>query len=275
MTAPLGMAGPVGPPQPFTLWSDPIRRPGWLNMAIDSTLLERAEAGERWLRLYAWEPCLSFGRHEPAGRRYDADRIASLGISVVRRPTGGRAVWHDGELTYAVAAPCTGFGGLREAYEEIHLVLRDALRSLGAATELAPAGAAVPVDAGACFAAAAGGELLADGGKLVGSAQLRRGTALLQHGSVLLDGDQTIVGAVSRRGIPATGGGAERSSTLRRAIGREVGWEEAARSVVSAARRRWGVSRQGAAATPILERAEALAGRFRSPEWTWSGTASR
>ncbi|MDQ3138920.1 MAG: hypothetical protein M3Q93_15200, partial [Gemmatimonadota bacterium] len=68
---------------------------------------------------------------------------------------------------------------------------------------------------------------------------------------------------------------AERSSTLRRAIGREVGWEEAARSVATAARRRWGVSRQGAAAEGILERARALAVGFQSPEWTWSGTASR
>ena len=165
------------------LWEDPTPRPGWLNMAIDAVLLQRAEAGESWLRLYAWEPCLSFGRHEPAARRYDADGITARGLQVVRRPTGGRAVWHAGELTYAVAAPSAGFGGLRDAYGTIHGLLCDALRSLGVNAELAPPHAAAPVDAGACFASGAGGEVMVGGRKLVGSAQLRQGTALLQHGT--------------------------------------------------------------------------------------------
>ena len=104
-------------------WID-IARPGWANMAIDQTLLERAAAGERWLRLYGWNPfCLSFGRNEPATRRYDADRIERLGLDVVRRPTGGRAVWHGRELTYTVACPVE-LATLRESYLEIHRMLR-------------------------------------------------------------------------------------------------------------------------------------------------------
>ena len=72
--------------------------------------------GERWLRLYALGPaCLSFGRHEPAARRYDRGAITALGLAVVRRPTGGRAVWHAGELTYARGRPGGGLGSLREA----------------------------------------------------------------------------------------------------------------------------------------------------------------
>ena len=133
--------------------------------------------------MYAWEPDLSFGRHEPAGRRYDADRVAALGLATVRRPTGGRAVWHAGELTYAVAAPADELGALRQAYRDIHLVLRDAVRSLGVPAELAPLSRAASVDTGACFASPAGGEVLVAGGKVVGSAQLRRGAALLQHGA--------------------------------------------------------------------------------------------
>ena len=80
-------------------------------MAIDEALLDRAEqVGESWLRLYSWEPhCLSFGRHEPATRRYDADRIAGTGARhgppANRRP--GRVARQ--ELTYAVAAPCRRF----------------------------------------------------------------------------------------------------------------------------------------------------------------------
>src|SRR5436853_7527470 len=85
----------------WRVWIDDTPRPGWCNMALDRALLDRAEMeGESWLRLYTWQPhCLSFGRHEPATRRYDARLIASLGIDTVRRPTGGQAVWHSQELT--------------------------------------------------------------------------------------------------------------------------------------------------------------------------------
>ena len=254
----------------FLLWADPTPRAGWLNMAVDSVLLRRAEGGERWLRLYAWEPCLSFGRHEPARRRYDAERIACRGLRVVRRPTGGRAVWHAAELTYAVAAPADGMGALREAYLAIHTMLRDALRSLGAAAELAPPAPPRSVAAGACFAAAAGGEVLIGSRKVVGSAQLRQGGALLQHGSLLLDGSQDVVAAVSR-GTPAPDG----SVSLSLALGRPIGWEEVSRAIVATAERAWGV-RQCAQddARAILDDAGLAGDRFRSDAWTWSGVAA-
>jgi lipoate-protein ligase A len=256
------------------LWFDRVPRPGWLNMAIDSALLERAERGERWLRLYAWSPsCLSFGRHEPALRRYDVGRIAALGLAVVRRPTGGRAVWHAGELTYAIAAPWLGLGTLRQAYETIHLMLRDALRSLGAAAELAPRQPAAPLGAGACFAAPGGGEVTVHGGKVVGSAQCRHGAGLLQHGSVLLDHDQSVVATVTCGDDgPATRDG---SLPLDRALGRRVDWEEAATAVAGAARRCWALSSHPPDPSPLLERALRLGDRFRSDEWTWSGAPAR
>ena len=149
------------------LWVDETPRPGWANMAIDQTLLDRAGLlGENWLRLYAWEPhCLSFGRHEPATRRYDAARIAALGIDTVRRPTGGRAVWHGHELTYAVAAPGPRFGSLQEAYLEIHAMIGQALGKLGIEAVLASSRRSEPLDAGACFSRPAGGEVLVGGCK--------------------------------------------------------------------------------------------------------------
>jgi len=75
-------------------------------MAVDVALLERADRmGEAFLRLYRFDPpCLSLGRNEAAGG-YDRAAIARRGVDVVRRPTGGAAVWHEHELTYAVAAP--------------------------------------------------------------------------------------------------------------------------------------------------------------------------
>jgi lipoate-protein ligase A len=261
---------------PYRLWCDPLPRPGWLNMAIDTILLERAGEGERWLRLYAWEPSLSFGRHEPAARRYERRAIEASAIGVVRRPTGGRAVWHAGELTYAVSAPAASLGALREAYREIHLMLRDAIRRLGAPAELAPArhararagaGAGVAIDAGACFAGSVGGEVLICGRKVAGSAQVRHGAGLLQHGSVLLEGDQALVGRVTLGQAPP-----DRSATLSEALGRPVEWGEAAAAVVAAAAAAWGAADATAGAEPVLARAAELGEFFRSPAWTWEGT---
>ena len=255
----------------YILWIDPIPRPGWQNMAIDTALLECAQAGERWIRLYGWEPhCLSFGRHEPAARRYDAARVEALGLATVRRPTGGRAVWHARELTYAVAAPTECLGRLREAYREVHLVLRDALGELGVEADLAPVRRVTGVDAGACFASPAGGELMVGGRKVVGSAQLRDGAAWLQHGSLLLEDDQTTVAAVTLGGAPA-----DSSAPLARLLGRAVARETAAEAVAAAAAGRWGAPAERVETpTAVLARAERHGPRFRSPDWTWSGRAA-
>ena len=98
----------------WTLLVDPVGQPGWQNMALDQTLLDLAVGeGRGFLRLYRWDPpCLSFGRHEPAMRRYDRAAIERQGLATVRRPTGGRAVWHADEVTYAVAAPAATLGSL-------------------------------------------------------------------------------------------------------------------------------------------------------------------
>jgi lipoyl(octanoyl) transferase len=241
-------------------------------MAIDAVMLERAEAGERWVRLYAWEPTLSFGRHEPVERRYDSGMIASLGLAVVRRPTGGRAVWHADELTYAVTAPTAELGSLQDAYRRVHEWLRDAVRSLGAAAELAPRKRPVGVDAGACFASPAGGEVMVSGRKVVGSAQLRQGTAMLQHGSILLDGDQAVVARVTRGHAPPDG-----SITLRQALGRPVSWDEAATAVATSVESSWGppTSPRPELLDEILERAAASGEGFRSEGWIWTGAPAR
>jgi lipoate-protein ligase A len=247
------------------LWID-IARPGWANMAIDQTLLDRAAAGQRWLRLYGWKPfCLSFGRHEPAARRYDAARIAALGLDVVRRPTGGRAVWHGRELTYTIACPGE-LGSLRKSYLDIHEMLRDALRSLGVPAELAPSGQATGVGAGACFARPAGGEIMVRGRKVVGSAQLRENGALLQHGSILLGDDQAIVGVVTRGPAPA-----DLASPLQAILRTSVESGEVVEAVSRFAAKRWkGTWKNVDSADDIVEASNQHAPRFRSPEWTWS-----
>lgn len=249
----------------WLLWIDQAPRPGWANMAIDHSLLERAEQlGESWLRLYQWAPhCLSFGRHEPATRRYDRGRIAALGLDAVRRPTGGRAVWHAQELTYAVAAPTSHFGSLGAAYLKIHATLAEALCTLGAAASLAPPARTQPVGAGACFSQAAGGEILFSGRKAVGSAQLRQGSALLQHGSILLSDNQAVV-------LDVMSG--ERSA--HESIPLIEPWAQApdiAEAIAGAAARRWpGAWQRISDEKPMLSHASNNFPHYRSAAWTWA-----
>jgi len=253
----------------WQLWVDEQPRPGWTNMAIDLTLLDRAELnGESWLRLYQWHPhCLSFGRHEPATRRYDAERIAAMGLDTVRRPTGGRAVWHGRQLTYAVAAPNRRFGSLQRAYLEIHEMLGAALRDLGASATLAPRARTSPLDAGACFAQPAGGEVMVSGRKVIGSAQLRRGAALLQHGSVLLEDDQRMVLSVSRGGGP----GEALAAPLALLFGKPLPRLQVAEAITRAAITRWqGKWKVVFDADSVLRAAQEHFPQFRSPAWTWA-----
>jgi lipoyl(octanoyl) transferase len=88
-------------------------------MALDEALMTRArQTGECVFRVYSWSaPTLSFGRHQAARVAYDPRTLAETGVDVVRRPTGGRTVLHDREVTYSVTAPASDGGALRESYE--------------------------------------------------------------------------------------------------------------------------------------------------------------
>ena len=244
-----------------SLWHlivEPHGRTGAENMALDEALLHEADrSGSAFLRLYRWSPpCLSFGRNEPALARYDRSAIERLGLDVVRRPTGGRAVWHEHELTYAVAAPVAAFGTLRASYRAIHERLAAALRHLGAAAALAADRGAPALDraSGACFEAPVGGEVVVAGRKLVGSAQVRHGSAFLQHGSMLLSGSQERLLAVSRQPSAVS-----THTTLSTILGRSVGFDEVATAVAAT----WGEPVTPSAHPPIRLSA------FADPSWTW------
>lgn len=197
---------------PLRFLVDGPGRGAW-NMAVDEALMDSARAGHVTLRLYAWEPgCLSFGRNQTARGRYDGALAAKRGIDVVRRPTGGRSVFHNREITYSVTAPADAWGGLREAYLKINRALAAGLQQLGAPARVVEPGRDVPVPrptVRACFRDPLPGEVVANGRKLIGSAQWRDGGALLQHGSLLLHNDQAMVEDLRvGRGtadVPATG----------------------------------------------------------------------
>jgi hypothetical protein len=157
-------------------------------MALDLALARCLESGAGVLRIYRWSrPTLSFGRNQRIRGIYDPIAAEGLGAEVIRRPTGGREVLHDRELTYSVALPLGSLGGLRDTYRTLNLALVEGLRSLGIAAELAGPTTPTPdLEAGPCFGASAPGEVTATGRKLVGSAQIRLGGVVLQHGSLLL-----------------------------------------------------------------------------------------
>jgi len=248
-------------------WLDDTPRPGWQNMAIDCALLDlvRSEGGAV-LRVYRWDPwCLSFGRHEPALRRYGKDKVLNRGVDVVRRPTGGRAVWHARELTYALAQPAADVS-LRDSYRAIHGMMANAVRRLGAPALLAADPPRIAgVGAGACFAQPVGGEVVVAGRKVVGSAQLRTDGALLQHGSMLLEDDQSLVRELAADGRQDAG-----EITLRMALGREVSFPEAAEAVREAAGSWMSGLIPLTDAGAILRLAELHESRFRADDWTWS-----
>src|SRR5438094_5703375 len=172
---------------------DPAANGAW-NMAVDEVLLDGVAAGSAppTLRFYAWSPaCLSLGYFQPFSV-VNLEGCRGLGVDVVRRPTGGRAILHDRELTYSVALPASVLGrdaGILPSYRRLSLALQTGLRRLGIDASLAPESEAPnrALHGPACFDRPSAHEILLHGRKLVGSAQMRRGGGLLQHGSILIE----------------------------------------------------------------------------------------
>jgi lipoyl(octanoyl) transferase len=239
------------------------------NMALDHALMVRAQTHSEWvLRVYTWsEPTISLGRNQLARERYDLAAIGERGIHIVRRPTGGRAILHDREITYSVTAPVAGAGDLRESYERINRILLSALHALGAPAQVAsPAERAAAPGMAPCFDTPAAGELIVGGRKLAGSAQWRADGALLQHGSILVADDQSLLASLARepgRSIPPP-------ATLGEALGRAPTAVEVTNALFAA------VHRQEDSRAPTLTiddelrlNVSAFVDYYSDQAWTW------
>lgn len=201
---------------------------GAANMAEDEALLEAVVAGRSRpvLRLYRWQPAtvsLGYGQRGPGVVNLAACR--QLGIDVVRRCTGGRAVLHAQEMTYAVVSrerTAVFPGGILDNYQVIARVLQQTLAELGLAVDLARERSRGLTGDGAersaCFTAPGQFELLYQGHKLAGCAQKRLGDCFLQHGSVplVIDPVQLFM-ALNTRPEVSPADGAER-------LRKHVGW---------------------------------------------------
>ena len=246
-------------------------------MATDEAMMDSGRRGLISIRFYEWEPgCLSFGRNQNAAGQYDAVAARERGIDVVRRPTGGRAVYHHRELTYSVSAPVDAWGSLRDAYCRINHALAAGLQSLGAPVVCAgdrPASSPRPT-ARACFRDPLPGEVTAEGRKLVGSAQWRDGAALLQHGSILLAKEQHVAEELRVAGAspePTVPGDAHTGAiALDDLLDRVPPVEEIVRELATGFESEFGVVVEpGSLDEDETRIANSRLGHYTDPAWTW------
>jgi lipoate-protein ligase A len=240
---------------------------GWASgarqMAVDDALLMLCGQGlsPPTLRLFGFRPpCLSLGRFQPT----PPETWRGAGLEVVRRPTGGRAVLHRGDICYSVVAPADDplvAGSIHQSYAKIARALAEALAILGLPPlQEAAAQGRLPA-ADWCFEAMAPHELALDGAKLVGSAQLRRDGILLQQGSIRL---------------ASPGGQPSAAASLEEALGRRVSRREMASALVEGFTCAWGVQfRRGRLTAKEEQLAQRLEReKYANPAWTWRAEMS-
>jgi lipoate---protein ligase len=194
-----------------------------MNMAIDEAIIMSKTAT---LRFYGWEPpAITLGYFQSAEKEVDLERCAEEGIDVIRRLTGGGAVFHDKEITYSFIVPEDSrevSKNILESYGQICGFVIAGLKKLGIGAEFKPIN-----------------DIVVGGRKISGNAQTRRGRMLLQHGTILLDVDVARMFSLLKvpdekirdKMISAV---EERVTSLRALLGREVGFDEAKFAIASA-----------------------------------------
>lgn len=162
-----------------------------LNMALDEAILTHYLKGDvpPTLRVFRWtQPSITLGRFQNIEREIETEVCQQQGVALVRRPTGGRAVYHRNEFTYSIViGKREGVpSGVVAAYAYLAQGLIAALNHMGVRAELSDERVSKHPSA-ACFASSTQADLTSDGFKLVGSAQVWKDDALLQQGSLPLD----------------------------------------------------------------------------------------
>src|SRR3989344_81854 len=149
--------------------------PAAWNMALDEAMLHIAAENKNWtpsLRLYQWKPsAVSIGYFQSLEEEVDLNACKQHSVEVVRRITGGGAVFHDAELTYSFITKEYP-AGIHDSYNLICGATLDGLKTIGIEGQF------VPIN-----------DLLVNGKKFSGNAQTRKRGVLLQHGTILLDVD--------------------------------------------------------------------------------------
>jgi lipoate-protein ligase A len=209
---------------------------GALNMAVDEVLLDEVAQARSApvLRLYCWQPAaVSLGYAQKGEGQVNFAACRRHGIDVVRRLTGGRAVLHQREMTYAVIAredvpPFSS--SILDNYRLIADALLAAYTSLDVLCNLEPRRRRTEYareTANVCFTAPSSYEIVRSGRKLTGSAQKRQGGAFLQHGSLPLEMDLDLLWEV----LSPAEVNAESEKKGRRVLDESVDWINRLRDV--------------------------------------------
>lgn len=237
------------------------------NMAVDEALLKARAQGKSpcTLRLFTWSPsAVSIGFFQSLRHEVDLEECRRLGVDVVRRITGGGAVYHDsrGEITYSVVLleeDLRRLGlstSIQSSYEALCRGLVEGLRLLGINAEFKPIN-----------------DIVVSGRKISGSAQTRRAGAILQHGTLLLKSDIGIMFRVlkvskeklSDKAIKAA---EERVTNIFKELGREAGFGEVVEALVKGFERALGIKLvEGELSQFEASLAEELKLKYASREW--------
>lgn len=274
---------------------------GAMNMAADESIMIHVGKGlsAPTLRFYRWKPpTISVGYFQELEAELDTEACMRLGLGYVRRPTGGRAVLHDNEVTYSVIMP-EGQSlipeGVVDSYRVISVAILAGLAALGLHAEVVPVSAkragtvappAVPPEgarsSAACFDAPSWYEVVVSGRKLVGSAQTRRGGALLQHGSIPLEFDsERFFKALRFRSDDARLSARRRyqakATSVIAELGRSLTIDEAEDAMVEGFRRTFGVALapRGLSESEKAFATELVATRYGDEAWTRFGPGSK
>jgi lipoate-protein ligase A len=225
---------------------------GVSNMAIDSALLDEVESSSNpktIVRFYRWQrPTVSLGRNQRVDTAVDEAFCAEHGVDIVHRPTGGRAVLHDDELTYAVASNDSScFGDTIYAnYKSVSEALCAGFNRVGVPATLAPEtrrvtshpGGPAPNDV-PCFMSVSRYELTVEGRKIVGSAQRRLRRSFLQHGSMPLSCDRERLARVTR--MPDSTPLYKEMAGLQEFLASRPSWAELTSALVGSFQDRFGI----------------------------------
>ncbi len=237
-------------------------------MAIDRAILDAHEVGlvPPTLRLYRWSrPTVSLGRFQRIDD-VDASFCVAEGIGLCRRPTGGRGVLHDDEITYSIVAGVRDDvpRGVSASYRLLCGALVEAYRELGVAADLTgrPRGER---GAGACYLHATSADLSFGAAKLSGSAQVWTGSSCLQHGSFVLSRDVGREAAVFRLD-PSAADALDRSTeTIIGVLGRRPTDAEMVSAIVTGVERGLGVRfEEGGLSAAEVSAVDDLVATFRS-----------
>jgi lipoate-protein ligase A len=226
---------------------------GAWNMAVDEAILESVSSKTELptLRLYDWFPyTLSLSHAQPASD-VNLSALQEHNWTLVRRPTGGRAILHADEMTYSVCAPLddqTISGGVLESYQKISNALLSALEIIGikADSKQKSSDDSKLSHDPVCFQFPSDYEITFQGKKLVGSAQARKKNGVLQHGAIPLFGDITrIIEVLSCTDEDSKQDAKsrliQRATTIEEVLGKDISWFDFTSAIIEGFRRKLGI----------------------------------